>query len=58
MNTGGGMAGRTTNVQTTHGAMAVSVVRPDAPRGSGMILYMDAFGLRPALEAMATRIAS
>ena len=52
------MAGRTTNVQTTHGAMAVSVVLHDAPRGSGVILYMDAFGLRPALEAMAIRIAS
>lgn len=44
----------------TDGGMAVTVVRPQvaAANASGVILYMDAFGPRPALEAMAERIAT
>lgn len=47
-------------IVTTDSGMAVTVVQPatPAPKASGVILYMDAFGPRPALEVMAERIAS
>lgn len=47
-----------TQMQTPDGRATVNLLRPDtAPRG-GVILYMDAFGPRPALVQMAERIAS
>lgn len=47
-------------VMAAAGGMAVTLVRPlaAAADASGVILYMDAFGPRPALVAMAERIAS
>ena len=47
-------------VETTASGMAVTVVRPAtaAANVSGVILYMDAFGPRSALVAMAERIAT
>ena len=47
-------------VMAAAGGMAVTLVRPlaAAAHASGVILYMDAFGPRPALVAMAERIAS
>jgi carboxymethylenebutenolidase len=45
------------SVATADGTMGVCLVRPaHAPR-AGILLYMDALGVRPALEAMAERLA-
>ncbi len=51
------MGGQVVAVKTVDGRMNVAVLRPDKPAGSGVILYMDAFGLRPALDLMAERMA-
>ena len=53
----GGMDAQIKTVKTADGVMNVVVLRPAKPAGSGVILYMDAFGPRPALDQMAERIA-
>ena len=45
-------------VETADGQMEVRVLRPEAPSTTGVILYMDAFGPRLALEGMAVRMAA
>lgn len=45
-------------VETPDGVMAVQVFRPEGPATTGVILYMDAFGPRPALAGMAERMAA
>jgi carboxymethylenebutenolidase len=45
-------------VETADGQMKVRVLHPAARSTSGVILYMDAFGPRPALEGMAARMAA
>jgi carboxymethylenebutenolidase len=44
-------------IKAADGDVAVQVIRPDGAVTTGVILYMDAFGPRPALFEMATRIA-
>lgn len=44
--------------QTAEGTMGLALFRPDRPTTTGVILYMDAFGPRPALEEMAARMAA
>lgn len=49
--------GEVRRVETAEGVVAAQVFRPARAATSGVILYMDAFGPRPALEAMAERVA-
>jgi carboxymethylenebutenolidase len=42
---------------TPDGAMDVAIFSPAGPPKGGVIVYMDAFGLRPELAAMAARFA-
>ena len=54
------MAKQEIELRTGDGTAKAATFRPDKPRGAeqpGVILYMDAFGPRPALEAMAERLA-
>lgn len=45
-------------IETEDGTAAAGLFRPDRPAGgAGVILYMDAFGPRPALDRMAERLA-
>ena len=44
-------------ITTADGTMAVQVFHPAKPTKTGVILYMDAFGPRPALAQMAERMA-
>ena len=47
-------------IQTEDGSARAGLFHPDgqaAANGAGVILYMDAFGPRPALDAMAERLA-
>jgi len=43
---------------TPDGPMEVAIFAPDTPPIGGVIVYMDAFGLRPELEGMAARFAA
>jgi carboxymethylenebutenolidase len=55
------LAKRDIIVETTDGKARAGLFSPDAPSGKqqpGVILYMDAFGPRPALDDMAGRLAS
>lgn len=45
-------------IETADGLAPATLFEPDAnPGAAGVILYMDAFGLRPALDRMAERLA-
>ena len=52
------MRGQIRQVETADGTASVQVFRPEGPVSTGVILYMDAFGPRPALEGMAARMAA
>jgi carboxymethylenebutenolidase len=55
------MAKQSIVIRTQDGAAKASLFQPSRQPGSGasgVILYMDAFGPRPALDAMAERLAS
>ncbi|HVW17583.1 MAG TPA: dienelactone hydrolase family protein [Solirubrobacteraceae bacterium] len=53
------MSGETIDVTTPDGVADAYVARPDGDgRHPGVLLVMDAFGLRPAIERMADRIAA
>jgi len=45
-------------IQTQDGTAKAGLFRPSRPTDAGVILYMDAFGPRPALDAMAERLAA
>ncbi len=45
-------------VMTAEGSISAKVFHPAKPSTTGIILYMDAFGPRPALEGMAARMAA
>lgn len=45
------------DIQTADGTAHAVLVKPEAGGRAGVILYMDAFGLRPSIEAMAERLA-
>jgi carboxymethylenebutenolidase len=45
------------SIQTQDGTAKAGLFRPSQPTAAGVILYMDAFGPRPALDAMAERLA-
>ncbi|MBZ6076809.1 dienelactone hydrolase family protein [Microvirga puerhi] len=57
------MATRKIAIETQDGSAPALIVHPDISRRApaanrpGVVLYMDAFGLRPALEGMAQRLA-
>lgn len=51
------MAKQDIQIKTTDGVAKASVFRSAAPVKAGIILYMDAFGPRPALDGMAERLA-
>ncbi len=44
-------------IETAEGTCPAELHRPQSPSTAGIILYMDAFGPRPALAAMAERLA-
>ncbi len=44
-------------IETADGTCPAGLHRPEGPSKAGIILYMDAFGPRPALGAMAQRLA-
>jgi carboxymethylenebutenolidase len=46
------------SIRTEDGTARAGLFRPDHPTAAGVILYMDAFGPRPALDAMAERLAA
>ena len=54
------MSGARHDIPTPDGVLDLYAFRPDAGRGRwpAVILYMDAFGIRPHLDAMAQRLAS
>ncbi|MBI1171579.1 dienelactone hydrolase family protein [bacterium] len=52
------MAGQIRQAQTAEGTIPAKVFHPDKASTTGVILYMDAFGPRPALERMAERMAT
>jgi len=46
-------------IETADGTAPATLFKPDADRsGAGIILYMDAFGPRPAMDQMAERMAA
>lgn len=51
------MAKRTIEIETEDGTAKAGLFRPAASAKAGIILYMDAFGPRPALDEMAERLA-
>jgi carboxymethylenebutenolidase len=51
------MAKRTIEIETKDGTAKAGLFRPAVPAKAGVILYMDAFGPRPALDQMAERLA-
>lgn len=55
--TGGVMGQGIRSVVTPDGVAKVRVFRTEGAAKAGVILYMDAFGPRPALDAMAARMA-
>jgi len=48
----------TIEIETPDGPAEAYLARPDEGANPGVLLYMDAIGLRPQIEAMAGRIAS
>ncbi|UVF19636.1 dienelactone hydrolase family protein [Microvirga terrae] len=52
------MAKQEISIRTEDGTARAGLFRPDHQTAAGVILYMDAFGLRPALDAMAERLAA
>ena len=54
------MSGERIDLKTNDGVLDVHVFTPDTGTGPwpGIVLYMDAFGIRPALADMAQRLAS
>ena len=46
------------SVATVDGAMETRLVRPAGPPRAAILFFMDALGVRPALEAMAARLAA
>ena len=53
------MAGRKLTIATTDGQCEATFFAPPRPSGNGaaVIIYMDAFGPRPAMDTMAARVA-
>ena len=53
------MSGRRVDLTTTDGVMDSYIFRPSSGRGPwpAVIVYMDAFGIRPNLDSMAQRLA-
>lgn len=52
------MSGSTIEIQAADGGADAYLARPDDERRPGVLLIMDAFGLRPAVERIADRIAA
>lgn len=52
------MAKQDIEIKTADGVAKAGLFRPTAAAKAGIILYMDAFGPRPALDQMAERLAS
>lgn len=52
------MLSTTIEIEAGHGVAEAYVTRPDESAHPGVLLYMDAFGLRPRIYEMADRIAS
>ncbi len=52
------MAGETIGINTADGTAEAYVARPDDADHPGVLMFMDAIGLRPRIEEMADRIAS
>ena len=50
------MPKRDITITTSEGACPAGLFMPQGGSAIGVILYMDAFGLRPALDAMASRL--
>ena len=48
---------RTIEIETAEGVCQAELHSPTTPSTAGVVLYMDAFGPRPALSAMAARLA-
>lgn len=53
-----GAMGRTIHIETPDGPAEAYLARPDDRPHPGVLLHVDAIGLRPQIEAMADRIAS
>lgn len=51
------MAKQDIEIKTQDGTARAGLFRPEAPAKAGVILYMDIFGPRPALDQMAERLA-
>lgn len=51
------MAKQDISIRTDDGTAKAGLFHPGRPTQAGVILYMDAFGPRPALDAMAERLA-
>lgn len=51
------MTKRDIDIQTQDGTARASLFMPQGSPDAGVILYMDAFGLRPAIDRMAERLA-
>ncbi len=47
---------RDITIETPDGNAGASIFRGDNANGAGVILYMDAFGPRPALDEMCERL--
>ena len=52
------MAKQDISIRTEDGTARAGLFRPSRATDAGVILYMDAFGPRPALDAMAERLAA
>ncbi len=52
------MPSETIDIATPDGVADAYLTRPDAERRPGVLLVMDAFGLRPQIERMADRLAA
>jgi carboxymethylenebutenolidase len=53
-----GSMGQTIEIETSDGPAEAYLTRPDDAAHPGVLLYIDAIGLRPRIEEMADRIAS
>ena len=53
------MAGRKLKIETSDGPCAATLFAPPRPAGNGaaVIVYLDAFGPRPAMDLIAGRLA-
>ena len=52
------MSGETIDIATPDGVAEAYLARPDTDRHPGVLLVVDAYGLRPQIERMADRIAA